>query len=190
MTMRRLSLLLITLLALPLVGCQEHSPFKRHLATIVLSKLFLNVGEPCLTALETRQRELEWVRAARRDGFCLRFLGPVWCQNRIVEKRKKFRQLQNVPATLRRAWKGVTGTVSGTKPEEGTPTLPLPLPCLAAWPAVWLGRVLQQQIDYLKEENRALEEQLCGRKLRLTDATRRRLAVLGKELGRKVRSLA
>jgi putative transposase len=55
-----------------------------------------------------------------------------------------------------------------------------------AWLAVWLGRVLQRQIDCLKEENRALKEQLGGRKLRLTDATRRRLAVLGKELGRKV----
>ena len=64
--------------------------------------------------------------------------------------------------------------------------LPLPLQFLAAWLAVWLGRVLQRQIDYLKEENRALKEQLGGRKLRLTDAARRRLAVLSKELGRKV----
>ena len=77
-------------------------------------------------------------------------------------------------------------TVSGTKAEEGRPMLPLPLQFLAAWLAVWLGRVLQRQIDYLKEENRALKEQLGDRKLRLTDATRRRLAVLGKELGRKV----
>ena len=76
--------------------------------------------------------------------------------------------------------------MSGTKAEEGTPTLPLPLQFLAAWLAVWLSRVLQRQIDYLKEENRALKEQLGDRKLRLTDATRRRLAVLGKELGRKV----
>jgi hypothetical protein len=53
--------------------------------------------------------------------------------------------------------------------------LPLPLQFLAAWLAVWLGRVLQRQIDYLKEENRALKEQLGDRKLRLTDATRRRV---------------
>ncbi|HEX7506138.1 MAG TPA: hypothetical protein VF550_05160, partial [Polyangia bacterium] len=64
--------------------------------------------------------------------------------------------------------------------------LPLPVQFLAAWLAVWLGRVLRLQIDYLKEENRALKQQLGDRKLRLTDATRRRLAVLGKELGRKV----
>jgi len=36
--------------------------------------------------------------------------------------------------------------------------LPLPLRFLAAWLAVWLQRLLQQQIDYLKTENRALSE--------------------------------
>jgi putative transposase len=66
--------------------------------------------------------------------------------------------------------------------------LPLPLQFLAAWLAVWLGRVLQRQIDYLKEDDRALKEQLGDRKLRLTDAIRRRLAVLGKELGHKMQA--
>jgi putative transposase len=60
--------------------------------------------------------------------------------------------------------------------------LPLPLQFLAAWLAVWLGRVLQKQIDYLITENRLLREKLGGRKLRLTDAERRRLAVLGNQL--------
>jgi hypothetical protein len=32
--------------------------------------------------------------------------------------------------------------------------LPLPLQFLAAWIGVWLGRVLQAQVDYLKAENR------------------------------------
>jgi len=46
----------------------------------------------------------------------------------------------------------------------------------------------QQQlvIDYLKEENRVLREQLGSKRIRLTDDQRRRLAVLGKALGRKV----
>jgi len=44
--------------------------------------------------------------------------------------------------------------------------LPLPLQFLAAWLAVWLGRVLQQEIDYLVAENRILREKLGGRKLR------------------------
>ena len=35
-------------------------------------------------------------------------------------------------------------------------------------------------------ENQILKEKLGGRELKLTDADRRRLAVLGKELGRKL----
>jgi hypothetical protein len=31
--------------------------------------------------------------------------------------------------------------------------LPMPLQFLAAWLAVWLGRVLQEQVEYLKAEN-------------------------------------
>jgi len=41
-------------------------------------------------------------------------------------------------------------------------------------------------IDYLKTENRVLREQLSGRRLRFTDDQRRRLAVRGKALGRRV----
>ena len=50
----------------------------------------------------------------------------------------------------------------------------------------WLNRYQQQILDYLKEENRVLKEQLRGRRPRLTDDQRRRLAVKGKVLGRKV----
>jgi transposase InsO family protein len=64
-------------------------------------------------------------------------------------------------------------------------TLPLPLQFLAAWLAVWLGRVLQEQVDFLKAENRLFREKLGTKRIRLTDAERRRLAVLGKRLGRK-----
>ena len=41
-------------------------------------------------------------------------------------------------------------------------------------------------IDYLREENRVLREQLGGRRVRLDDNQRRRLAVKAKALGRKV----
>jgi hypothetical protein len=37
--------------------------------------------------------------------------------------------------------------------------LPLPLQFLAGWLAVWLGRVLQEQVDYLKAENRHYHEE-------------------------------
>ena len=41
-------------------------------------------------------------------------------------------------------------------------------------------------IDYLREENRVLREQLGRRRLRLTDDQRRRLAAKAKGLGRKL----
>jgi putative transposase len=56
--------------------------------------------------------------------------------------------------------------------------------CISAV-AGWINRGQQQVIEYLVEENRVLREQLGGRRLRLTDAQRRRLAVRAKALGRK-----
>ena len=44
----------------------------------------------------------------------------------------------------------------------------------------------QEVIDYLQEENRVLHEQLGGRRLRLNDDQRRRLAVRLKKLGKRV----
>src|SRR5437588_11718060 len=44
----------------------------------------------------------------------------------------------------------------------------------------------QRTIDYLREENRVLREQLGGRRLRFTDEQRRRLAAKAKGLGRKL----
>ena len=44
----------------------------------------------------------------------------------------------------------------------------------------------QDAIDYLREENRILREQFGGRRLRLNDDQRRRLASKAKRLGRKM----
>ena len=52
--------------------------------------------------------------------------------------------------------------------------------------AGWINRDQQAVIDYLVEENRVLKGQLRGRRVRLTDDERRRLAVKGKALGRKL----
>ena len=52
--------------------------------------------------------------------------------------------------------------------------------------AGWVNREQAQVIDYLREENRVLKEQLRGRRLRLTDSQRRRLAAKGKGLGRRL----
>jgi putative transposase len=52
--------------------------------------------------------------------------------------------------------------------------------------AGWMNRRQVQVIDYLREENRVLREQLGARRLRLKDDQRRRLATKAKGLGRKI----
>ena len=52
--------------------------------------------------------------------------------------------------------------------------------------AGWVNRRQLRVIDYLKEENRVLREQLGGRRVRFTDDQRRRLAAKGKVVGRRV----
>ena len=59
------------------------------------------------------------------------------------------------------------------------------LPVLIAMIAGWIQRHQQHVITYLQEENRALKAHLDGRRLRLTDTERRRLAALAHPLGRK-----
>ena len=62
---------------------------------------------------------------------------------------------------------------------------PNPWTFLSVAIAGWLRRHQDAAIEYLKEENRVLREQLRGRRLILTDAQRRRLAARAKEVGRK-----
>ena len=52
--------------------------------------------------------------------------------------------------------------------------------------AGWVNRHQDDLIAYLREENRVLREHLGPRPLRLTDTQRRRLAVRGQKLGRRV----
>ena len=52
--------------------------------------------------------------------------------------------------------------------------------------AGWVNRHQENLIDYLREENRVLRAHLGPRPLRLTDAQRRRLAVRGQRLGRRI----
>ena len=65
-------------------------------------------------------------------------------------------------------------------------TIPPALQFLLLTFAGWANRRQQKVIDYLLEENRVLRQQLGGRRLRLTDTQRRRLAAKGKLLGRKL----
>jgi hypothetical protein len=50
----------------------------------------------------------------------------------------------------------------------------------------WMNSRQSLLIDYLREENRVLREQLGGKRLRFTDEQRRRLATKAKGVGRKV----
>jgi hypothetical protein len=52
--------------------------------------------------------------------------------------------------------------------------------------AGWMNHRQQQTIEYLREENRVLREQLGDRRVRFNDDQRRRLAVRAKGLGRKL----
>jgi putative transposase len=52
--------------------------------------------------------------------------------------------------------------------------------------AGWLSQQQRDAIDYLREENRVLREQLGGKRLRLNDDQRRRLAAKAKILGRRI----
>jgi putative transposase len=52
--------------------------------------------------------------------------------------------------------------------------------------AGWMNLQQLQVIDYLREENRVLREQLGARQLRLSDDQRRRLAAKAKVLGRRI----
>jgi hypothetical protein len=60
-----------------------------------------------------------------------------------------------------------------------------PRKILVAAMAGWLPRQQQAAVESLREENRILEAQLGRRRLRLTDAERRRIAIRGKAVGRR-----
>ena len=52
--------------------------------------------------------------------------------------------------------------------------------------AGWMNQKQQHAIEYLREENRVLREQLGNRRLRFTDDQRRRLAAKAKLVGRRL----
>ena len=60
-----------------------------------------------------------------------------------------------------------------------------PWQVLVAALAGWITRQQDAVIEYLREENRVLKQQLGRKRLRLTDDQRRRLAVRGKAVGRR-----
>ncbi|MCA9755803.1 MAG: integrase core domain-containing protein [Candidatus Eisenbacteria bacterium] len=63
--------------------------------------------------------------------------------------------------------------------------IPTPLHFLILTIAAWLNRHQRDRIDYLREENLILREQLGGKRIRFTDAQRIRLARKARRLGTK-----
>ena len=66
------------------------------------------------------------------------------------------------------------------------PPLLHPLRFLLVALAGWINQQHCGVIDYLREENRVLREQLGGRRMRFTDDQRVRLAAKAKKLGRRM----
>jgi len=64
----------------------------------------------------------------------------------------------------------------------------LPLQFLLLTVAGWMTREQRTVIEYLVAENTVLREQLGSKRIRYTDAQRRRLAIAAKKLGRKALS--
>jgi hypothetical protein len=62
----------------------------------------------------------------------------------------------------------------------------LPLHLIVAALFGWLERDQRDVIEFLWEENRVLKAQLHGRRMRFGDDERRRLAVIGERLGRRI----
>ena len=63
-----------------------------------------------------------------------------------------------------------------------------PLAMLLVMLAGWINRQQQEAIEYLKEENRILREKLGPKRILLNDSQRRRLAILGRRIGRRALS--
>ena len=61
-----------------------------------------------------------------------------------------------------------------------------PMSMLLMMLAGWINRRQQEAIEYLKEENRILREKLGPKRILLNDGQRRRLAILGKNIGRQM----
>ena len=61
-----------------------------------------------------------------------------------------------------------------------------PITMLIMMLAGWINKEQQHMIEYLKEKNKILREKIGKKRIILNDSQRRRLAILGKKLGRKL----
>ena len=95
---------------------------------------------------------------------------------------------------MRQTLRKYARNVRKTGPAPETASIPVwrrlhgvvPLHLIVAMLFGWLEREQHDVIEFLREENRVLKAQLHGRRLQLNDDERRRLAVIGQRLGRRI----
>jgi len=105
---------------------------------------------------------------------------PVWSENPVGAQTPLILSLRD------RSW-----NLSGCRRLLHHPSMARiirPWQILVIAAAGWISREQDSVIEYLREENRVLKQQLGGRRLRLSDAQRRRLAAKGKAIGYRVLS--
>src|SRR5690348_7915243 len=109
--------------------------------------------------------------------------GPVLSKNSIDSCDAGRRCCSNTdcPRQSYIADRPISGSLDGMSPMM-PPSLQLLLVALAGW----VNQHQRDVIDYLREENRVLREQLGSRRLRFSDAQRQRLAAKARVLGRRV----
>lgn len=101
---------------------------------------------------------------------------PVVCQKSGGGKRDASRSVvvaRRMPIAI--AGPGYHGGARGTEAVR----------FLVVWMAGWVNSHQLEVIEFLREENRVLREQIGGRRLRFTDDQRRRLAVKGRVVGHR-----
>ena len=112
---------------------------------------------------------------------------PCCAKTRPAEILHKISRLASVRAPVARRWGRIIRWPFGRLAEGDIfiSMITYHLQFLLLGLAGWVNRYQQAVIDYLQEENRVLRAQLRGKRLRLSDNERRRLAVKAKALGRK-----
>src|SRR5438309_1295267 len=119
-------------------------------------------------------------------------VAPIQCEHPSCAERVMSRK-PNDPTTAHLFDRGSDLAAQATDDRRTQPLvalatmhpLPHPLRFVLVALAGWMNQQQRDVIDYLQEENRVLREQLGPRRLRFTDAQRRRLAAKAKILGRR-----
>jgi hypothetical protein len=126
-------------------------------------------------ALRVTERSARPGGAAASCARCAGGVDPVMCQSQATGNVTFSGRCRSPPHAHRDRRPGYHGGEMCTEAVR----------FLVVWMAGWVNSRQLEVIDFLREENRVLREQLGGRRLRFTDDQRRRLAVKGRVVGRR-----